>query len=567
MDKQEKIRLVIALALSAIVIFGWQYFMAPSAEEQAETARKAALVEQKTAALTQQSAEADAPAAAAAAVDFKATQGTPVTVDTPLYTAVFNSQGGILEKFILKNYTDTIEQNSPNVDLIGAKAFTKGPLGLILTKGDKEYHTWNHGEWSFKGSDIVMTDAHATKTLTFTGQAGGFQIERVLTFYADTYLIEESATVTNLTATGVEGSLAFTAAAKSMSAEDDRYNPTKIAFLNADSRDEMEDRDDLMEEGLSATGIKWGSIQSNYFMFAVLPESDDASLSASVQDNIFRMAVNEEATFMSNVAKTLKASYFVGPTDRDMLAKMPNELSDTVNFGWFDFLAKPLLIGMNFFYDYVHNYGVAIILLTIIIKLIFWPLSQKSYGSMEQMKKLQPMVAKLREKYGDDKQRLNQETMALYKTYKVNPMGGCLPMLVQIPVFFGLYKALLGAVELRHASFIEYLPFHEYLPDFSIFGVDFLLNGPWLADLSAKDPFYITPIIMGASMFLQQKMTPSAGDPTQAKIMLLMPVVFTFMFLQFPSGLVIYWLLNNLLSIGQQLLIARKTNAKAVTAE
>ena len=550
MDKQEKLRLVIALALSAIVIFGWQYLMAPSAEEQAEMARKAAEAEKKTAALTQQTETADAPAAAADTVaDFTPTAGTTVTVDTPLYTATFNSQGGILEKFELKHYKDTIEADSPNVDLVGAKAFSKGPLGLILTKGDKEYHTWKRGQWSFEGSNIVMNEQDDTKTLTFTGQAGGFQISRTLTFHSGTYLIEEAATVTNLGKVGVEGSLSFTAAAKSMSAEDDNYNPTKIAYLNAETREEMQDRDDLKETGLSAAnGLKWGAIESNYFIFAVIPGSDDASLSAGVQSDIFRMAINEEATFMPNVSKTMKASYFVGPTDREMLAKMPNQLEEAVNFGWFDFLAKPMLIGMNFFYDYVGNYGIAIILLTIVIKLIFWPLSQKSYGSMEQMKKLQPMVAKLREKYGDDKQRLNQETMALYKTYKVNPMGGCLPMVVQIPVFFGLYKALLGAVELRHAPFIEYVPFTDL---------------PWLADLSAKDPYYITPVIMGASMFLQQKMTPSAGDPTQQKIMLLMPVVFTFMFLQFPSGLVIYWLLNNLLSIGQQLMIARSTKAKA----
>ncbi|QJB55191.1 membrane protein insertase YidC [Pseudodesulfovibrio sp. zrk46] len=552
MDKQEKLRLVIAMVLSAIVIFGWQYLNAPSAEEQAEMARKAAEAEKKAAALTQQAEQvADAPATPAP--DFKPTEGTPVTVDTPLYTAVFNSQGGVLEKFILKDYKDTIAADSPNVDLIGSKAFTKGPLGIILTKGNKEFHTWTRGKWAFSGSDIVVAEQDGTKTLTFTGQAGGFQIERVLTFHHDSYLIEEATTVTNLTGTGVEGSMSFTAAAKSMSAEDDRYNPTKVAYLNTEGREEMDDRDDLKETGLSATnGLMWGAIESNYFIFAIVPDNDEATLSAGVQDDIFRMAVNQEATFMPNVAKTLKASYFVGPTDREMLNKMPNQLGDAVNFGWFDFLAKPMLVGLNFFYDYVGNYGIAIILLTIVIKLIFWPLSQKSYGSMEQMKKLQPMVAKLRDKYGDDKQRLNQETMALYKTYKVNPMGGCLPMVVQIPVFFGLYKALLGAVELRHAPFIAHVPFTDL---------------PWLADLSAKDPYYITPIIMGASMFLQQKMTPSAGDPTQQKVMMFMPLIFTFMFLQFPSGLVIYWLLNNILSIGQQLMIARSTKAKAAAKE
>jgi YidC/Oxa1 family membrane protein insertase len=191
----------------------------------------------------------------------------------------------------------------------------------------------------------------------------------------------------------------------------------------------------------------------------------------------------------------------------------------------------------------VHNYGVAVILLTVLIKLIFWPLSQKSYKSMDQMKRLQPMLTKLREKYADDKERLNQEVMQLYKTYKVNPAGGCLPMVVQIPVFFGLYKALLGSIELRHAPFISHVPFTDLV---------------WMADLSVKDPYYVTPLIMGATMFIQQKMTPTGGDPMQAKIMLLMPVVFTFMFLNFPAGLVVYWLVNNVLSIGQQWWMMRK---------
>jgi len=159
------------------------------------------------------------------------------------------------------------------------------------------------------------------------------------------------------------------------------------------------------------------------------------------------------------------------------------------------------------------------------------------------MKRLQPMLTKLREKYADDKERMNQEIMQLYKTYKVNPAGGCLPMVVQIPVFFGLYKALLGSIELRHASFINHVPFTDLV---------------WLADLSVKDPYYVTPLIMGATMFIQQKMTPSGGDPTQAKIMLLMPVVFTFMFLNFPAGLVVYWLVNNVLSIAQQWWMMRK---------
>jgi len=207
-------------------------------------------------------------------------------------------------------------------------------------------------------------------------------------------------------------------------------------------------------------------------------------------------------------------------------------LQKALNFGWFDVIAKPLLIFLKYINEFTHNYGVAIILLTVVIKILFFPLTHKSYKSMKDMQKVQPLMLKIREKYKNDRETLNKETMALYRTHKVNPLGGCLPMILQIPVFFALYKALLGSIELRHAPFLL-----------------------WINDLSAKDPYYITPIVMGATMFIQQKMTPTVGDPTQAKMMLLMPIVFTFMFLNFPSGLVIYWLVNNVLSIGQQLYI------------
>ena len=236
-------------------------------------------------------------------------------------------------------------------------------------------------------------------------------------------------------------------------------------------------------------------------------------------------------------------SYYFGPkTERD-LQSMPKNLKASINYGFFDIIAKPLNKFLNFLYGYVGNYGVAIIILTIIIKVLFWPLSQKSYKSMEQMKKLQPMMTKIREKYADDREKMNAEIMQLYKTYKVNPAGGCVPMLLQIPVFFALYQALLGAIELRHAAFIPHLPFTDMV---------------WLADLSAKDPYYITPLIMGATMFLQQRLSPPMNDPMQAKIMMFMPVVFTFLFLNFPSGLVLYWLVNNILSIAQQWLMVRK---------
>ena len=242
---------------------------------------------------------------------------------------------------------------------------------------------------------------------------------------------------------------------------------------------------------------------------------------------------------------------FFGPKSTKILKGLDYELSKAINFGMFNFLAKPCLWFMNIIYGIIPNYGVAIILLTVFIKAILWPLGTKSYKSMAQMKKIQPLMMELREKYKNDKKKMNMEIMALYKTYKVNPVGGCLPMLLQMPVFFALYRMLYEAIELRHAPF---------------FG--------WITDLSAPDrlfrfgfsiPFMQEPygipvltIIMGGTMFLQQKLTPPMGDPAQAKMMMFMPLIFTVIFINFSSGLVLYWLINNVLSIAQQYHITKK---------
>jgi YidC/Oxa1 family membrane protein insertase len=234
-----------------------------------------------------------------------------------------------------------------------------------------------------------------------------------------------------------------------------------------------------------------------------------------------------------------------------ILGEVGHDLGKAVNFGMFDFIAKPFVWLMNKLYSMIPNYGVAIIVLTVLTKILLWPLGSKSYKSMSEMKKLQPLMKEIREKYKNDKKKMNEETMSLYRTYKINPLGGCLPMVVQIPVFFALYRMLYEAIELRHAPF-------------------FL----WIDDLSAPDrlfrfhfsvPFMEPPygipvltIIMGATMLLQQKMSPPMGDPTQAKMMMLMPIVFTVIFINFSSGLVLYWLVNNILSIAQQYYIQKK---------
>ncbi|RLA99419.1 MAG: hypothetical protein DRG37_04765 [Deltaproteobacteria bacterium] len=235
--------------------------------------------------------------------------------------------------------------------------------------------------------------------------------------------------------------------------------------------------------------------------------------------------------------QSLDMLFYIGPKELKTLKLAGYDLNKALDFGFFDFFAKPMLISLNWINSYIHSYGWSIIILTVTIKLLLYPLSLKSFKSMKELQKIQPLMKEIQAKYKDDKSRLNQELMKLYSEHKVNPMGGCLPMLLQIPILFALYRIFLSAIELRHT------PFH--------------IVGTWLPDLSAKDPYYITPILMGLSWFIQQKMTPMGGDPAQQKMMLFMPVIFTIFFLNFPSGLVIYWLVSNVLSIAQQAYINR----------
>ena len=300
--------------------------------------------------------------------------------------------------------------------------------------------------------------------------------------------------------------------------------------------------------------LQWIAIQDRYFMSAIIPDEPvEASMHLYFQEDkiLQNQYVQPVSVINPGTQHVFKYRLFFGPKSMQVLNEVDYDLVKAVNFGMFDFLAKPFVWIMNFLYDFIPNYGVAIIILTLLTKIVLWPLGNKSYKSMNEMKKIQPLVQEIREKYKDDKRKMNQEMMGLYKTYKVNPMGGCLPMVVQIPVFFALYRMLYEAIELRHA------PFFWWINDLSapdrLFRFDFSI--PFM------QPPYGIPvltIIMGATMFLQQKMSPPMGDPTLARMMMLMPIVFTFVFINFSSGLVLYWLVNNILSIAQQYYVSKK---------
>ena len=527
-------RIVLALVLSLTVLFVWEWVILPWQQQQMQ--QPAAVEAPPKPAAPQQAAAADDVDQQTA---FVPSSGKRILVATPLYTAEFDSAGGVLVNFLLNRFKTGIDMGSPDVDLIGSQARERAPLGLLL--GGQG--TWRGSDWQVQGGDLTLKEGEEG-ALILTGQAQGMQIVRELRFDAGNYLIKEKVRIHNPGKNRIDTRLGFSLSTEAFAANESTYNKSRVAWSIDKKLHEEADTGDLGKGMLVESAVDWGGIQSNYFLAAVVPDVPDMLLRAKFEDSVYRVALEKRDVALDPGADAeFSCTYYLGPKAPDQLAAGPKSLGNALSYGWFSFIAKPLLKLLQFFHGYVGNYGVAIILLTILIKIVFWPLSYKSYKSMEAMKRLQPMMVKIREKYKDDRQRMNQEIMGLYKTYKVSPAGGCLPMLVQIPVFIGLYQALLNAIELRHAAFIAHLPFTKIV---------------WLADLSAKDPYYITPLIMGASMFLQQKMTPPPGDPTQAKIMMFMPIMFTFLFLNFPSGLVVYWLVNNILSIVQQGLMLRK---------
>jgi YidC/Oxa1 family membrane protein insertase len=530
-------RVVLAIVLSVGVLVFWSYYFAPEpAPRQAPAPQQTTQQPAGTGGQTTRARPAPGDTRVFETGEFTDSHDT-TTVETPLYVAEV-SDAGVLSHFKLKKYKESIEDGAPSIDLVTREALSTAPMGLIYNGTG----TWKT-PWTVTGSDLDMADGESGR-LAFSTELDGVRLVRELEFRADSYLVTETLRIANDTPSQVQARVAFTMASQALTSDEDRYNKTSVAYLGAGGVDKEDDIDDLEEGVIDSSGIQWGAIQSNYFMLALAPSLEGTTFKARYDGGIYRMAVEAAGLLVDPGRETsVVNTYFLGPKKEKRLEEAPNNLDEAISYGFFDIIAKPLMQMLKWFHGLVGNWGVAIILLTIVIKIIFWPLSHKSYKSMNKMKKIQPMMAKIREKHKDDRQKMNQEMMQLYKTYKVNPAGGCLPMMVQIPVFIGLYQALLGAIELRHAPFMAHVPFTDIV---------------WLADLSAKDPFYVTPLVMGASMFLQQKLTPSPGDPTQAKIMLFMPVIFTFIFLQFPSGLVVYWLVNNVLSIAQQWWLTRK---------
>ncbi|NIA05656.1 MAG: membrane protein insertase YidC, partial [Proteobacteria bacterium] len=402
---------------------------------------------------------------------------------------------------------------------------------------------------------LILTSPKGSARLVMTGTLpNGIQIVRTMVFHADTYLVDVSYQVKNISSSPLQISPAVVLNNKPFSATTKATSHYLFsgpsAYING-KLEEIKGKTMRKDGPQTLRGkVTWAAYEGTYFLCAVMPLSGGSHLvTMSGDEGQARIVVSDGSiTLAPQGVRDFKYKMYLGPKKLSILDAADHDLAKAVNFGWFDVIAKPMLWLLNFFYKYIGNYGVAIILVTILIKVVFWPITQKGMKSMKNMQKLQPKVAKLKEKFKDDPTRMNKEMMALYKTYKVNPVGGCLPMVIQIPFFFALYRVLMSAIELRHAPFLLWIN-DLSAPDRLMIG----FNIPWLHGIP------VLTLLMGVSMYLQQKMTPTTADPTQAKIMQFLPVIFTFMFINFASGLVLYWFVNNLLAILQQHLINRQS--------
>jgi YidC/Oxa1 family membrane protein insertase len=548
----EQTRLLLAIVLSLVIFLAWQFFFAPPtvppppAENETPVARqpseKAIPPEAGTpAAGTPLTPQPLAPAAADART---------LRVQTPLYTVDLSENGAVFTGYMLKQYRESVGEDSPAKHLMPEEH----PMeSLRLGMQGQSLPGLETAIFSADVSAETLEVNSEPRRVRFSWESpDGVRVEKTYRFSPDNYLVDLDIGIINRSGRTIQDNMYITLTGKVP--QDSRvYGFEGPSALIDNSVEEIKIK--KLDEKNTFTGpIRWVGMQDRYFFESIIPKQvQDATLKLFLKprDIVEAHYLQPESVIPDGNEYHFQYQVFYGPKSMKVLRAAGNGLSKALDFGMFDFLAKPCLWLMNFLYSFIPNYGVAIIILTILIKILLWPLGNKSYKSMNAMKRLQPLMQDIRQKHKDDKKKMNEEVMALYRTYKINPMGGCLPMVVQIPVFFALYRMLYSAIELRHA------PFFGWINDLS--APDRLFRFGF--DIPFMEPPYGIPVltlVMGATMLLQQKMSPPMGDPTQAKMMMLMPVVFTVIFINFSSGLVLYWLVNNVLSIAQQYYVQKK---------
>jgi YidC/Oxa1 family membrane protein insertase len=470
-----------------------------------------------------------APADAAAGLEAGTDAGTPVTVHTDVMHLQITPMGARVAKLELERYRETIASNSPPLELIHAGAV----LPLTVTVGKD---TGDAGIVYTADRSSVNISGDERAEVVFTGTLpDGSKIEKRLAFTGQGYTFDLTvsaggASSVGLILTPLVGSEAQTGGSSRIP------HGSAIVLAARHLADiSLKDIANVDKPPKPIDDVTWAGFAAPYFAILAIPEGDSTRVTTGMVDQLQYLRLQAPA------ASSTRFTIYAGPRERDVLAAGGHDLDRAVDFGWFWFIAIPLLQALRWIYRFTGNYGVAIIVLTTLVKVATIPLTRATFRNMREMQKVQPEMARLRERYKDDQTALQKEMMELYKRHGVNPFSGCLPMVLQLPIFVGLYNALSHAIELRHAPFML-----------------------WINDLSVPDRLMVgglgipvLTLLMGASMFVQQWMTPQQGDPNQQRMMMVMPLVFTFMFISFPAGLVLYWLVNNVLTIGQQYAMTR----------
>ncbi len=476
--------------------------------------------------------------------DYKLLTGQRISVTTDLYNAVIETTGGDLRRLELLKHR-AAENDKSNFILLddAAKPMTYvAQTGLIGTDLPSHKAVFTSAAPSYK-----LQDGKDSLEVRLSWAGNGITVDKIYTFHRNKYAIDVNYEIKNDTASAITPAVYYQIVHDNESNQGSKLMPTftggsyyteatkfkKLKFANMEKEPLKLDTND-----------GWVGLLQHYFVGAWIPKNGLAREFYTKKLNEHMFIIGTKSTLGSiapGASLNVPARLFAGPQIQKDLKETAPGLEYTVDYGWLTVLASPLFWLLSKIHGVVGNWGVAIILLTVLIKAAFFKLSATSYRSMAKMRELAPRLQAMKEKFGDDKQKMQQAMMEMYKKEKINPMGGCLPIVVQIPVFISLYWMLLGTIELRHAPF---------------FG--------WIHDLSAIDPYYILPILMGATMIIQTYLNPPPTDPIQAKVMKVMPVVFSVFFFFFPAGLVLYWLVNNVLSITQQWYINKTIHAETL---
>jgi len=476
-------------------------------------------------------------AATAVPGSVKLSQGPRAVVRTDVIDAVIDSHGGDIRSLTLTAYRDNVDQNKPFQLFEERNGRNYVAQSGLIGQGLPNHKT----VYALKAGEYVLKPGQDTLRVAMKSVSDGVEVTKTYVFRRGSYVVEVLHTVRNGGTAPVEGYPYYQFVRHGQAPEGESAffhtftGPAVYTEAGKFQKVSFEDIAKGKQEHVREAQDGWIAMVQHHFVAAWLAPDPAADFKRefrtdSLGDGEYRASlITSPVQVAPGEEKTVLMRLYAGPQELEKLKALAPGLQYVVDYGWLTVLAYPLFLLLSWLENLVGNWGVAIILLTVIIKLVFYPLSAASYKSMAKIRKLAPRLQTLKERYGDDRQKLHEAMMKIYQEEKINPLGGCLPILIQIPVFIALFWVLLGAVELRQAPFAL-----------------------WITDLSAPDPYYILPLIMAATMFIQMKLSPTPPDPIQAKVMMIMPIVFSVFFFFFPAGLVLYWLVNNVLSILQQ---------------